>query len=127
MAKAFTVLESTSHLSKKDIRTVLQEAVITLGSQEFSAHFIATIAEYPNLRAARQLNAVCKKLHITSLAQLNRVGLYSLLNVTGFGERTAWIASMLLYAGGYDVTAWCDRGRIRAANTAARRRGKHSV
>jgi len=123
--QANTVLERTSHINKKEIGNVLREIVIDLGTQKFDAHYIATIVEYPNLRAARLLNKLCKKLDITSLAQLNRVGLHGLLYTQGCGERQAWVASMLLFAAGYDVPAWCDKGWIRATNKKSTKRGKH--
>jgi len=124
MAKASSVLERTTHINKKEIGNVLGETVIDLGAQKFTAHYIATIVEYPNLRAARLLNKLCKKLGITSLAQLNRIGLHGLLNTEGCGERQAWVASMLLFAAGYDVPAWCDKGWITATNAKTRKRGK---
>ena len=133
MAKALRVLEQTTHLNRAEIATYLNGYVLDLLDFTVSRHECAVLLEYPSTRALVILRGILERLGIKSIAQLNKLGLAALLNTEGCGERTAWMASMLIDAAGYDVAAWCasgfktPRAAIADKQRRAARRGKHPV
>lgn len=62
----------------------------------------------------------CERYGITTTARLNQIGMLGLAKCAGVGEAMLWAASVLVDAGGYDVTLWI--GREDTTFTAAIRR-----
>ena len=70
---------------------------------------MAALTESPCTRAASILSHTLKRYHIHSIAQLNQVGMDGLLRCAGIGERSTWVAALILDDCAYDVEAWMDR------------------
>lgn len=59
-----------------------------------------------NLKAARNLSAVLKRLGVRSAKELYDLGPGPLLRVVGVGNATAWVAMHVLEDQGYSVERW---------------------
>lgn len=117
----------------REIRQYLDQSVLKFAdlAQPITAEEIAAEFHYPSLNSTRRLQDVCTRHHITTVKRLHDIGLYGLLKCRGAGERTAWIASFVLFREGYDLAEWLradvtgirtQQGAIRAANQKTRGR-----
>lgn len=127
------LLETVSHVNKEEIKRYLHRTVLSFGDANFSAQEIATELEYPSLRAAVNLDKICKRFNIPTTRRLFEVGALGLLDCKGCGERTLWMASHVVNYMGYDVMDFCraehlnvrtPKGAVRAAQAKTRRRPK---
>jgi hypothetical protein len=106
--------KASKRLVSKSFNQWQHEVVLRLrNGGSWTRRDIAILSESPCTRAATTLHRVCKEFNIYSLNQLHHVGLNSLLRAgrpgQWVGERTCWIAALILEEAGFDVDKWIDR------------------
>lgn len=74
-----------------------------------SREAVCELTHSPCIRATQNLDRILRRYHIRSLKQLELIGLDGLLRCHGIGERSAWVAGLILYEFGRDVEAWMNR------------------
>lgn len=106
ISAAQSVRTSHPQLESPSFRQWLDEPFFELGDVSLSRRQITHITETPCTRAARQFQDVCRAYGIGSLDRVYDVGHRSMSRCRGFGERTAWVAAMILYTQGYRIDKW---------------------
>ncbi len=84
-----------------------QETVFELGTIIVTKQFLCKDLDCPFPVAARRLSNELKRIHVKSVAQLNRLKLEGLA-LKGIGERQCIVATTILNWQGYSVDAFCD-------------------
>ena len=85
---------------------VLDAEVLVIGEAIYRHADLVEKLGVGNIKAARNLTAVCKKLSIETVKALYARGPSSLLRLKGVGNATIWVAMNLLDEQGYSVEHW---------------------
>lgn len=107
MSRAAIAVRKEKLLTSPKLQAWLDEPLFVLGDgTSWSRRDISILTESPCTRAARVLHHWCERFQVRSIDRLATMGLAAMLRCTGVGERTAWVAAIILHNEGYDVETW---------------------
>jgi hypothetical protein len=96
----------------------LNEAVLTVGKDQYSKRTLASEVGVTNLVAARKLSAFCNALRIKSVKQLyEETTPYTFAGAEGVGLTTMYVAWMLFQHNELDPAQWYTKGQDGAVVT----------